>query len=207
MERRHFLLSSVSAFFSTLIAGNSEIMAEIGDWPNMPVSGPGDLGENTRQGDIKVLPEITAAVDVIVPADPDIPGDFKGSDYGGDVAVAESLGTMGQTLVAMYLNDYANAVAGKDFTDCTEDEQLEAIKEWVRGRDTMPATKKDMMTGLLTIASIGTYENNTEEEQKVLFESMGWYDPQDPDGTFHIPCEGYPDSFIFPITSKKGLKK
>ncbi len=44
---------------------------------------------------------------------------------------------------------------------------------------------------------IGTFEDNAAAEQTALFTSMGWYDPDDPAGTFRLPNEGYVDSYHF----------
>ena len=151
--------------------------------------------------------EVTAAVDVIVPADPEIPGDFKGSDFGGDWAVAAMMGDLGQIALVFYLNQYARKVNGKSFMACDETERLEAIKQWIREREEIEPLLAEMLIGLMSIGMIGTYEENDEAEEKRLFESMNWYDPDDPTGTFRIPCEGYPDSFIFPVTLKKGVKE
>ena len=152
------------------------------------------------------LPEITAAVDVMVPADPDIPGDFKGSDYYGDRVLAAQLGEVGQAAVVGMLNQYAQETASKDFMACNDAERLEAIKAWVRVRATMGPMIKEMLTGLLTLSVIGTYEANPPEEQTKLFTAMGWFDPKDPAGTFRIPCEGYVDSYQFPAMLKDGVR-
>ncbi|MDP8257601.1 MAG: hypothetical protein P9M14_17780 [Candidatus Alcyoniella australis] len=201
MDRRTFITTTTVGLFSTLLS--TSIMAQdlplgFQDWrPGDPLnkSGPAPL------------PEITAAVDVIVPADPEIPNDFKGSDYHGDWVLAAYLENVGQYAVALMLNKYSKQAVGKSFfLDCDDAERLAAIRAWVSEREELAPLIKDMLTGLLTISMIGTFEENTEEEWKVLFESMNWYDPQDPTGTFRYPCEGYPDCQQFPVALRKGLR-
>jgi len=203
MDRREFLLTSGAALFSTLLASSlkafgDELAPELAKWrPGSP------LGKNGPAP----MAEITAAVDTIVPADPEIPGDFKGSDYGADWIVAATLTDLGQIAVVVFLDRYAKKVAGLKFIDCTPDQRLEAIKQWIREREEMDPMLNDMLTGLLTMSMIGTYEENDPDAEARLFESMGWYDPLDPAGTFRIPCEGYPDARQFPVRLKKGFRK
>ncbi len=197
MDRRKFLANSMTTFFGMIMAnkvGASVFLPKISGKAGK-LSGPAPK------------PEITAAVDIIVPADPEIPNDFKGSDYGGDWAVAAALGDLGQIGVVFYLNQYARKTSGNSFMGCNEGERLEAIKQWVREREQIEPILSDMLTGLMSIGMIGTFEENEPEAEKRLFESMNWYDPNDPTGTFRIPCEGYPDSYIFPVTLKKGVKE
>ena len=199
MRRRDFLLSSTAAFFGSLVGDpllrEAVALAAANGDPWILISGGPEP-----------LPEITAAVDVLVPADPEVPGDFKGSDYNGDRVVAAMLTDMGQTVVVARLNQYAKESADKTFMECDEAERLEAIKAWVRKRDDLVGFDKEMLTGLLTMAVIGTYENNPEAERDVLFESMGWYDPKDRSGTFRLPNEGYVDVHMFPAALKKGVR-
>lgn len=203
MDRRQFLLTTSATLFSTMVAGNVAksgfaMPFEIATWrPSSPLLQDGPAPR----------PEITAVVDVIVPPDPDIPGDFKGSDYGGDWVLAATLGEMGQLAVVLFLNHYAKQIAGVKFINCTPEDQLEAVKEWIRDRTNQPTVINEMLTGVLTISMIGTYEENDPEDELELFEAMNWYDPNDPTGTFRLPCEGYPDSFIFPVALKKGVKE
>ena len=151
--------------------------------------------------------EIIAAVDVLVPSDPEIPGDFKGSDYGGDKVVAAMLGDAGQILVVTQLNKYAQQTAGKPFIDCSAEEQLAAIQQWIREREGMVPLMNELLIGFLSLSVIGTYENNPPDVQEALFEKMGWFDPADPAGTFRIPNEGYVDVHAFPPALKKGVRK
>lgn len=201
MKRREFLAASGTAFLGALFTGR------------LLRAGASFASADTATGNPKAtgfadpLPEISAAVDVLVPADPDIPGDFKGTDYHGDRVLASQLGDLGQAAVAGMLNQYAQETAGKDFLACTDGERLEAVKAWVRVRADQDPLFKDMLTGLLTISVIGTYEYNPPEEQTRLFTSMGWFDPADPTGTFRIPCEGYVDSYQFPAMLKDGVRK
>jgi len=200
MTRREFLVNSCAAVLSLVLARSLRAVGLEG------IVGRKLILPQQEGGSITPLPEITAVVDVLVPADPEIPGDFQGSDYHGDQVVADTLGDLGQAAVVYYLNQYANSSAGKCFIDCEPGEQLEAIKAWVRERDSLEPLQKDMLFGLVTLAMVGTFEENSEEEQKALCESMGWYDPEDPAGTFRVPNEGYPDSFQFPAKLKKGIR-
>jgi len=200
MNRRDFIRYSSAAFFTALVADAAPDSA-------MRISANVFEGAAKRAAadSVRPWPAITAAVDVLVPADPDIPGDFKASDYGADSVLAESLGYAGQAFLTLLLNRYALVAAGKTFTACSADEQLEAIKTWVGERETQLPLLRDMLTGLLSLSMIGTFENNTLEEQTALFTSMGWYDPEDPAGTFRLPNEGYVDSYIFPVKLRKGV--
>ncbi len=199
MKRRDFLLSSTAAFLGSLVSDPliKEAVAA--------ATSTGDLAVLITDGP-DPLPEITAAVDVLVPPDPEIPGDFKGSDYGGDRVVAAILTDIGQTVVVGRLNQYAKETASKGFLDCDAEERLEAIKAWVRKREELAGFDKEMLTGLLSMAVIGTYENNAEPERDELFKSMGWYDPKDRAGTFRLPNPGYVDCQLFPAALKKGVR-
>ncbi len=203
MNRREFVIVSSAAFFGAMMGlpGERNGFAMASEAVQRLKSNP--LGLDGPDP----LPEITAAVNVLVPADPDIPGDFKGSDYNGDRVVAYVLGDMGQASAVGFLNKYAQETASKDFIDCNDDERLGTIQAIVLARAELEGDMRDLLTGLLTMSMIGTFENNSSEENEVLFESMGWYDPNDPAGTFRIPNEGYVDAQIFPVTLKKGLLK
>lgn len=204
MDRRQFLAAGGATFIAALAAGAA-------------VNAPGfskmlNAAEKLKDGEFKYeiepLPELSAAVDVIVPADPEIPGDFKGTDYYADYVVAMMVGTLGQSFIAAMLNKYAkDSDAGKKFLDCNEEEQLEAIRDWIRDQDNLTPDYRQALTGLLTLSMIGAYEDNDKVAEEALFESMGWYDPNDAAGTFHLPCEGYPDSYLYPVTLKKGLRQ
>lgn len=195
MNRRNFLVTSAAALFSTLL---SDSLLEL-------------IGSSRGKVWAATTPNaaVTAAVNVIVPADPNIPGDFKGSDYGADAIIAETLGDAGQTFLVTLLDSYASRVTCNNttFIRLSPNQQLEAIRIWISERSSISATNRDLLSALLTISLIGTYERNTPEQRNVLFASMGWYDPNDPDGTFHLPCEGYPDSYQFPVSLKKGLRQ
>ncbi len=106
----------------------------------------------------------------------------------------------------MLLNRYARTVAGKKFTACTAAQQLDAIKQWVGEREQQKPLLRDLLTAMLSLSMIGTFENNAPAEQTALFTSMGWYDPDDPAGTFRLPNEGYVDSYVFPVRLKKGVR-
>lgn len=200
MERRDFIAGSAAAFFAALLGRTLRAYGL-----ELPAGGARKAASIGEKGP-EARPEITAAVDIIVPADPEVPGDFKGSDYGADRIVAGELGDLGQSAVVLLLNRYASQTAGKSFLECSEEERLEAIREWIRDRDALDAMSKDALSGLLTLAAVGTYEDNPPEMQLELFEKMGWYDPDDPAGTFRTPNEGYSDSYIFPAKLKKGLR-
>jgi len=198
MNRREFLMYSTAALFTALA----------GDGNASDASCKLDFNPyNSTGADSAPLPEITATVDVLVPADPEVPGDFKGSDYRADYVVAGSLGVAGQVLVVGLLNRYARSVAGRSFLACTEAQRLEALQQWVGDREEQAPLVRDLLTGLLSLSVIGTFEQKTPAEQQALFQSMGWYDPDDPGGTFRLPNEGYVDSFQFPAALKKGLRK
>ncbi len=193
MNRRNFILTSSAAFVSTLLSNHLLEIFGIDSGKALAATTPD--------------PAITAAVNVMVPPDPLIPGDFKGSDYGGDVVLAETIGA-GQLLLVSQLDSYASKVTcnNASFVNCTPNQQLEAIKLWIMERDQISAVNRDLLSALLGVSMMGTFERNTPEQREVLFESMGWYDPNDPGGTFRIPCEGYVDSYQFPVALKKGLK-
>jgi hypothetical protein len=202
MNRRDFITYSTAAFFSALVA-DSAAGRELKLSCNMFAG----AAQSPAKGGVRPWPAVTAAVDVLVPADPEIEGDFKGSDYGADKVLASTLGFAGQAFLTMLLNQYARSVAGKKFTACTAGEQLEAIKKWVSGREQQKPLLRDLLTALLSLSMIGTFENNAPAEQTEVFTSMGWYDPDDPAGTFRLPNEGYVDSSIFPVCLKKGVRK
>jgi hypothetical protein len=184
MNRRRFIMVSMggaAGAFASILVARSVFDLEV----------PG-LDSTTTLGAVTPDPAIKAAVDVLVPADPLIPGDFKGSDYGAHQVLADTLGSAGQTAMVTQLNSYAWKVAWKlYFKNCTPAQQLAAIKQWISERDTLSPINRDLLTALLTISVIGTYERKTPAQRLVLFESMGWYDPNDPGGTFMIPCYGY----------------
>jgi len=202
MKRRTFIQTTTAAFFSALAAKPLSAHAleglalDVSEWRP---------GYNLKDGPAPTA-EISAAVDIIVPADPEVPNDFKGTDYNADWVVAAVLGELGMMAVGLYLNKYARQVAGSKFLDCSDADRLAAINAWVTDREDMNSMIKEMLGGLITMSMIGTYEENSPEEELVLFESMGWYDPKDPAGTFRIPCEGYVDCYQFPVRLKKGLK-
>lgn len=177
MNRRQFLLAS-TAVPATLVLQQKWARA-------------------AQRKQIRPLKAITAAVDTILPADPDIPGDFKASDYGADVTVANKLGALGQVFAVVLLNRYAAQIANKRFTQCSPAQRLEAIKAWIMEKDTLPVFERDLLSGLLSMTSIGTFEQESASVREHLYESMGWYDPADPLGSFRIPCDGYRD-FEYP---------
>ncbi len=191
MKRREFMLTSAAALLMTALPGRfgryDAAFAEDADalWRVID-DGPDPL------------PEISAAVDTLVPADPEVPGDFKGTDYGGDIVLAAMVGDLGQVAIKSQLDLYSNAVNGVAFIDAVEAQRLEAIREWVRNRDELDALSKDLLSGLVSFAVLGTYENNPPDQQQHLFASMGWFDPKDPSGTFRVPNSGYVDSHLFP---------
>jgi len=201
MNRRDFITSSTAAFFTALVA-DSAAGRELKLSCNMFAG----AAQASAKGSPWTWPAVTAAVDVLVPADPDIPGDFKGSDYGADKVLAQTLGFLGQAFLTILLNSYARKVAGRRFTVCNAAQQLDAIKQWVGEREAQLPLLRDMLTALLSLSMIGTFEGNTAEDQTAVFTSMGWFDPEDPAGTFRLPNEGYVDSYIFPVRLKKGVR-
>lgn len=206
MNRRDFIISSTAAFFSTLVAdaaagGSVKLSADLYAGSAKPSA------QGAAKGTVAPWPAVTAAVDVLVPADPDVPGDFKGSDYGADRVLADTLGFAGQAFLTLLLNRYSRRVAGRRFTACTATEQLAAVKAWVAEREAQQPLVRDLLTALMSLAMIGTFEDNTAEDQAVLFASMGWFDPEDPAGTFRLPNEGYVDSSTFPVSLKKGVRQ
>lgn len=201
MNRRDFIACSTAAFFSALVADSAS-----GRELKLSCNMFAGAAQAPEKGAVRPWRAVTAAVDVLVPADPGIPGDFKGSDYGADKVLAATLGFAGQAFLTMLLNRYARTVAGKKFTACTAAQQLDAIKQWVSERENQQPLLRDLLTALLSLSMIGTFENNTDAEQTALFASMGWYDPDDPAGTFRLPNEGYVDSYIFPVRLKKGVR-
>jgi hypothetical protein len=202
MNRRDFITYSAAAFFSALVADSAS-----GRELKLSCNMFAGAAQAPAKGSVRPWPAVTAAVDVLVPADPDIPGDFNGSDYGADKVLAATLGFAGQAFLTMQLNGYARTVAGKKFTDCTAAQQLDAIKKWVSQREKQQPLLRDLLTAMLSLSMIGTFEDNTPAEQTTIFASMGWYDPDDPAGTFRLPNEGYVDSYIFPVRLKKGVRK
>ena len=203
MNRREFLVASWAAALSTAFLGS---VGRLGRAQAKGVSSALTANPKT-DGQAVPLPEITAVVDTLVPPDPDVPGDFKGSDYHADYVLAATLGTTGQGAVVMMLNQYAQNAAGKDFIDCTADQRLAALKAWIVDASNLDPMIQDMLTGVLTLSVIGTFERNPADEQEKLFTSMGWFDPADPSGTFRVPNEGYVDSFQFPVHLKSGVAK
>jgi len=196
MNRRQFLLLSGTTVFSALVAETLGIPRFIF----------GEKGLALADTEITPLAEITAVVDILVPSDPLIPGDFKGSDFWGDKVLAGVLGELGQATAAGILNNFSKQVnGGKRFMECTPDEQMLALKQWIIERETQSPLFSELLTGILTISVIGTYEIEDPDMRTEMFTSMGWYDPQDPSGTFRIPCEGYVDANKFPVRLKKGL--
>ena len=89
MTRREFLVNSCAAVLSLVLARSLRAVGLEG------IVGRKLILPQQEGGSITPLPEITAVVDVLVPADPEIPGDFKGSDYHGDQVVADTLGDLG----------------------------------------------------------------------------------------------------------------
>ena len=195
MDRRDFLQGSAAAVLSAMLTSSRHALAATYSC-EVPAT---TLYAPFLKNGPDPAPEITAAVDVLVPADPDIPGDFVGSDYGADRIVAASLGDTGQSIAVMFLDGYAQDVAGRTFLECSEEERLDAIKQWIRERDDLDLMFRPLLSGLLTLAVVGTYEGNSEAEQLEQWEAMNWYDPADPLGTFMVPNEGYPDAALMPV--------
>ena len=202
MNRRDFITYSTAAFFSALVADTAA-----GRELKLSCNIFAGSAQATAKGAVRPWPAVTAAVDVLVPADPEIEGDFTGSDYGADKVLAATLGFAGQAFLTLQLNGYARTVAGKKFTSCTAAQQLDAIKQWVSEREQQKPLLRDLLTAMLSLSMIGAFEDNTVADQTALFTSMGWFDPDDPAGTFRLPNEGYVDSSIFPVRLKKGVRK
>ena len=196
MRRRDFLEGSTVALLSALLGGSATRLLERAALAATPADAT----------DPAPLPEITAAVDVMVPADPLIPGDFKGSDFGGDAQVARVLGQAGQAMAAAQLNSYAEKTAGRRFTECTPDEQLEAIRQWIRERDDLAPLLGQLLSGMVAVGVIGSYEPDDATQRQEVFTRMGWYLPSDPSGSARIPSEGYPDAATMPASLKAGVR-
>jgi hypothetical protein len=201
MNRRDFLKTSSATLFSALVVGAAGMprLATMDENPLWMKRDP------LTAADPAPLPEITAIVNIMVPADPLIPGDFKGSDYYGDWVLAATLGEAGQIMTVLILNNYAQKLHGKTFINCTADEQMDALKQWVQERETYPDEINQMLTGVLTISVVGTYEVEDPVLNREVFTLMGWFDPNDPDGTMRNPCSGYVDANIYPVRLKKGF--
>ena len=180
MNRRSFMLASLSSCLAPAVP--KMVRAE----------SPGGLSG------ARPLPAITAVVDCIMPADPDVPGDFKGSDYGADRFVAERMGFWGQSYAAFLLNKYALQRKWKIFVLCSPADREEVFLHWARRRDELPAMERDVLEGLVALTLAGTFEGHPPEVQRPLYASMGWFDPRDPENTLQIPCEGYPKLAQFP---------
>ena len=193
MKRREFMMTSTAAL---LLAA---LPVRFGRYGAVFAGDGEDLWQVLEEGP-DPLPEITAAVDVLVPADPEIPGDFTGSDYGADLVLAAMVGDLGQIAIKSQLDTWSQAVNEVPFIEGDDDQRLEAIREWVRHRDELDALSKDLLSGLLTFSVLGTYENNPPDKREALHISMGWYDPKDPSGTFRVPNSGYVDSHLFPVS-------
>lgn len=192
MNRRRFLITSMggaaAVFASVAVADRllDQGLLRSSGTETLELPGLDQLGAVTPNATTK------AAVNVVVPADPLIPGDFKGTDYGADQLLADTLGSAGQTALYFQLNAYAWKVAKKVlFTSCNEAQRLAAIKKWIEERDTISVTNRDLLSALLSVSIFGTYERKTAAQRDVLFQKMGWYDPANPTKTFHIPCYGY----------------
>lgn len=134
---------------------------------------------------------ITAAVDTVLPKDPEVEDDFQASDYGADRYLASQLGWMGQIAFVMYLNKYSRRVARKTFVNCSPEERTKAISTWVREKESCPKMEQELLVGLVSLTTIGTFEGLSAEDQAVLYAKMGWFDPEKPTETFRIPCDGY----------------
>jgi hypothetical protein len=202
MKRREFLNASTVTLLSTLLGGTAvTALARKADGATDPATGHGG-GET----DPVPLPEITAAVDVMVPPDPDLPGDFKGSDYGGDLQVARVLGPAGQAMAAAQLNAFSQKTAGKRFVDGSPDEQIEAIRQWIRERDDLAPLLGQLLSGMVAVGVIGSYEPDDAAQRQEVFTRMGWFLPIDPSGSARIPSEGYPDAGNLPASLKKGVR-
>ncbi len=205
MKRRDFLQASTVSLFSALVGGPA--LAALGGAAGATGGGAGSsAGHGAGEADVAPLAEITAAVDVLVPADPDVPGDFKGSDYGGDAQVARVLGQAGQAMAAAQLNAFSQKTAGKKFVDGNPAEQLEAIKQWIRERDDLAPLLGQLLSGMVAVGVIGSYEPDDAAAREEVFTRMGWFLPLDPSGSARIPSEGYPDAANLPASLKKGVR-
>ncbi len=83
MNRRDFITYSTAAFFSALVADSAS-----GRELKLSCNMFAGAAPASAKGTVRPWPAVTAAVDVLVPADPEIEGDFKGSDYGADKVLA-----------------------------------------------------------------------------------------------------------------------
>jgi len=113
MKRREFLKTSSAALLSAIAMGAA-------GWPRLTTmdDNPYFLKKDPlKAADPAPLPEITAIVNIMVPADPLIPGDFQGSDYSGDWVLAATLGDEGQLMTVLILNNYAQQFFGQTFIE------------------------------------------------------------------------------------------
>ncbi len=201
MKRRDFLQGSTVSLLAAVLGGSAVTLLE-----RAAAAGTDAAGRAAGDTDVTPLPEITAAVDVMVPADPDVPGDFTGSQYGGDAQVARVLGQAGQSMAALQLNTFAQKTAGKTFMACTPDERIEAIRQWIRERDDLAPLLVQLLSGMVAVGVIGSYEPDDDDQRRDVFTRMGWYLPADPSGSARIPSEGYPDAANLPASLKKGVR-
>ncbi|MCP3943253.1 MAG: hypothetical protein GY710_17440 [Desulfobacteraceae bacterium] len=178
MKRRFFLKLSTVGALSMLFLRNSA---------------NGAVTSTITAGNPSPSKTITAAVDTVLPEDPEVENDFKASDYGADKYLAIKLGYLGQLLMLYYLNKYSLKVAGRTFLGCNPEQRKESIKMWFFERESCSKFEQDMLSGLISMTASGTFEGLEKDEREKLYEAMGWFDPQDPDNTFHLPCNGYTD--------------
>lgn len=177
MKRRTFLSLSAGGFAGSLALVKQKAY--------------GAAERTLTAGRPKPLPAITMMADAILPADPQIPNDFKATDYGADIYVAERLGYLGQLLAVIYLSVYSWKTSRKLFTACTPEEQTDALRAWMADREGLSPLIWDMMLGLYSFTLVGAFEGLPQDMQNELFESMRWYDPAEPRASFRIPCDGY----------------
>jgi hypothetical protein len=179
MKRRSFLSASFAGVASKLVPARSSASAV----PAETVQVEADCKSPFRT--------ITAAVDAILPADPDIPGDFKASDYGADYYIAQKVGFLGQLAMAFLLNVYAMRLYFKLFIHCDLAQRQHTLVYWAQRKDSLSPLEKDLLIGLVTMSCIGVFEQKTPDVQEEIYTSMGWYDPSSPEDSFWVPCDGY----------------
>ena len=184
MHRRRFLaLSSASVLGGVAMA--HRLVAQGGE----------ALYRGTRTvvmaGAPKPLRDITLAVDTILPADPLVADDFAASDWGADTYIAAKLGYLGQSLCVWYLNSYAFKTSRRLFSALDEEQRRQAIRAWILERKTLSRISSDLLSGLLSLTVVGTFEGKPREVRDQLYAKMGWFDPSRPTATYHIPCDGY----------------
>lgn len=184
MQRRRFLALTSASVVGGLV------------WANRLYASSGDAAYRTVRAAVtagapKPIKDISLAVDTVLPADPLVAGDFTATAFGADVYLASKLGYLGQAMVSWNLNFYSMKTTRKLFAYAGAEGRLKAVRAWILDRDNISHLSKDLLSGLLSLSVVGTFEGKPKEVRDHLYEKMGWYDPKQPLSTYHIPCDGY----------------